>query len=432
MDSQHPIAGPDLADAHKIEDFAGSPQADSGYATLANSPEAEGTSARTPCTGSNNRVRNEEAVIVLSSLRETGHLQQFDESINRATADRFEDVRTRLAEPLYKYMLKSSEQQRIAIRLMVLGTSDADAKAWIVVLCHQKQVKRLRRFFGKDLARRLCQPAECNVPRFDVVAVPQCPRLSADKAAGTYRLTCYSNAPQGKATSCGTLIKIKRGGDFGIGTLGGILKVTYRNGQYNLYGMGAGHLVTGEGSSAINGFVTSQSSDSLDDSDWTSTEEDEEVTTATVSFTRLSMMETPCPVHEAVEQPSTENTKDQASEPWEPMGEVTSISRHHDWALISLGKNNDYKPNLLHDKRGILPFRSGDLLLPSTGTISSELPRNVFMSSGAQGIVAGSLSPVMSSISLASTAHFISVYTLTLIDRGKEMHLIRKWSASVY
>ena len=132
--------------------FDGPQEFDSGYVSVQTIPRA---SEKTPKSSTVDGGPAAEQTRALADLNAVGNLIAFSKEIDRATGDRFRDVLDKLEAPLFTYMQKSRRKYRpMALRLMVLGKAEADAKPWIVLLCHKDWVKRVQRFFDKVTRQR--------------------------------------------------------------------------------------------------------------------------------------------------------------------------------------------------------------------------------------------------------------------------------------
>jgi hypothetical protein len=394
--------------------FDGPQEPDSGYASAAHS--TPNSSEKTPKSSTVDGGPAAKQTLDLASLKGAGDLIAFNKEIDRATGDRFRDILDRLEAPLFTYMQKSFRKHRpMALRLMVLGRTEAEAKLCIVALCHEDRVKRVQRFFDKSYVKEICRPQDPTIPSFEVTVIGQAPRTRSGGAIDVH-MDMLSSTAGARSTCCGTLVKLSSEDKHRLGTLGGLIKVTSISGEYTLYGMVAGHLVEEmepAGSDLTNWTSPSWLEKVLDcseeDSDWDSAEEGAEEND-TISDTPV-----PCDLqthHAPLSKNSTlqeafrsPNKQGSEKHEWQPIGQVfTGASaaarashfpvnqRAHDWSLVGFSSEFDLKPNMLNDKSKF--SKTADLKVPLKSITTSSAALPVVISSGAQGLLPGTLSPL--------------------------------------
>jgi len=320
----------------------------------------------------------------------------------------------RLEAPLLTYMRKSWQKHRpMALRLMVLGRTEAEAKPWIVALCHEDRVKRVQRFFDKPYEKEICRPQDPTIPSFEVAVIGHAPRTRCGRAIDVYMDTLSSTAGA-RSTFCGTLVKLSREDKHRLGTLGGLIKVTDVSGEYALYGMIAGHMVDEmeptepDRTNWADPAWLEKVLASEEDSEWESTEEAEE-------DDEIRDSPVPCDIRTSDSPPRKNSTLQDAfrnpdrqgsmEHEWQPIGHIFTgtspstspshfpvIQRARDWSLVNFSSEFDLKPNILNDRSKV--SKTADLRVPvrSITTSSSALP--VILSSGVQGLLPGTLSPL--------------------------------------
>jgi hypothetical protein len=167
-------------------------------------------------------------------------LQSFDKEVLPTTIDRFKAVCSELEPALVNYMLKHYvKHAAMAIRMMVLGTSSANAEPCMVVFCHKKRESRVRRFFDKAFARDLCRPSSPDLPSFRVVIVPRDLRFLA-------QFYTHLETDEEHVSDTCSGAPVRTNGVIGtgpVGTLGGLLKVNYDSTEFELYGITAAHIL---------------------------------------------------------------------------------------------------------------------------------------------------------------------------------------------
>ncbi|KAK7931730.1 hypothetical protein PG985_002442 [Apiospora marii] len=174
-------------------------------------------------------------------------LEPFEVALDQKILDRFDLIHDWLEKPLRKHLslaISRTKQCSIAIRLMVLGLSLAEAKPYIVVLAYREQCKRIHKFFKKETVRSLYQPSDPTLPYFEFLFHERPPEQKCSEedieVLGPLGDDGVCVSP---FTYCGTPITARHPSGHDIrATLGGILKVEGKNGNFNLYGLTAGHV----------------------------------------------------------------------------------------------------------------------------------------------------------------------------------------------
>jgi hypothetical protein len=336
-----------------------------------------------------------------------------DKPVGKETISRFNEVVERIEEQLVSYVQKSrSKHYPITVRLAVTGEEE-DTKPWIVVFCHVKQAKRVRRFFGKQFAKEICQPQDPSLPSFEVHVHSRAPQLrTALHDIDVYNGKCPLDTGRSEVTLCGTPIKFAKGEQARIATLGGIIKLTSPDGEYVLYGMTAGH-------------AAEDLEDDMDDdeSDYISSEDEEEVQDNNLGNRKTTAALTldPSPMRNPSEAlPSTLMLPDQ----WEALKSTLVCSvedpsptelereKNFDWALVNFGDHSAIKPNTL-GAVGSEKARWNDLKVAST-ILEYPMTPSVIMISGLQGPKHGTLSALPSKLLSGSGQKFVNTYILTL------------------
>jgi hypothetical protein len=393
--------------------FDGPQEPDSGYASATHStPNPPGKTLKSSIVDGGPAAKQ---TLALASLKGAGDLIAFNKEIDRATGDRFRDILDRLEAPLFTYMQKSCRKHwPMALRLMVLGRTEAEAKPWIVALCHEDRVKRVQRFFDKSYVKEICRPRDPTIPLFEVTVIGQTPRTRSGGAIDVH-MDMLSSTAGARSTCCGTLVKLSREDEHRLGTLGGLIKVTSVSGEYNLYGMVAGHLVEEmepAGSDLTNrtspSWLEKMLASSEEDSDWDSEEAEKEngmISDTPVPCnlgTRHAPLRKDSTLLEAFRSPNKQGSE---KHEWQPIGQVfTGASaaarashfsvnqRARDWSLVSFSSEFDLKPNMLNDKSKV--SKAADLKVPLKSITTSSAALPVVVSSGAQGLLPGTLSPL--------------------------------------
>lgn len=377
---------------------------DSGYSSVAKTPDK---------ITANSQVHSEQGKASacskppdLFALAGAGGLRRFDKDVDKATIDRFKDVLEQIEGPLLAHMQKSRKKYRpMAIRLMVLGKSDEDAKPYVVVLCNEGRYRRVERFFDTKLAKDVCRPQGSTLPSFDVCIVRQSPQPTA--AETVYLSRGPVDTFDFMGTACGSIIKIVASEKARFATLGGVIKLV-AGGDYALYGMTAGH--------SAGGWDDDKDEEGESDGDGVSSDSDSEADTLEnddVSPTDKAL----CRAASPPRSPRLPNPNLEFPENWERWGSILPSrrdwerrdERNHDWALVEIESEVMFGANrLIREESG---RGRGELREPSEGLRRAQL---VVMISGFQGPKRGKLSSLPSMLLLAPGRKFVQTYVLAL------------------
>lgn len=164
---------------------------------------------------------------------------------NEVRVRRLNHVLKRIEPPLIDHLLqwtiKKPRHNPTAIRLVMLGQSEADAKMYMVVFCKQRVRRRAKKFFSSSLTLELCKPQGAPEHAVEVLVVdPPIPvaravaQLAANYIYGPEREEGFCGAPMwffDHETSAARQV-----------TLGGILQVTRDRGP-ELFGMIVGYAI---------------------------------------------------------------------------------------------------------------------------------------------------------------------------------------------
>ena len=312
----------------------------------------------------------------------------------------------------------------MAIRLMVLGKSESDAKEYIVVFCQADLLKRVQSFFDKDpIIRDLCKPDDTSMPAFKVVVKPHAPHL---RVALSDIHVHFDNSQPTNGTFCGTPIRLVNGtSEFRIATFGGIIKVNDGLG-FKLYGMTAGHSLlewahTEGETKCVDSESTSNATLSRESKDID--QQDDSIK----SFVDLAE-----PFLDTSAIPS-QSEQDQAVEAWRfsetkalgrilkassDFGNEDTVEQYFDWALFEV---STHRPNELHTVEAAGNTRK-QYLSSAVEKLSVDAPsRPVTMMGGSQGLRTGVLSKLPGRIIIGPGNSFVDAYLLTLDDSQSKL-----------
>ncbi|KAJ4182445.1 hypothetical protein NW759_017126 [Fusarium solani] len=393
-----------LSPAPKFCEVFDAQPSDSGYSTQPASPDDKVAESYQPkSTPVQNKARSVSlALIPLTDLAE------FDKPVDDNTLSRFRHVHTQIEKPLLAYIRSKILGRRyrpIALRLMVLGRREDDARPCIVAFCPEEQRKRVRKFFDKSSVTALCQPEDDTLPSFEVLVLG---RALQTKHTGQdidiFIPIIGDHEGYTDETYCGAPIIIRSPSAMDRRcTFGGIITTVSQDGDTKLYGLTVGHVLWGDSDSDLTVGTTKEGAESLD-----------------ISQLQLSDSESEDELDEVTEQelkgtsslPAKDNPRvalggdldTSASWAAPKLGKIGCISedslgtqvedggRYYDWALIEMEqqKPNRIRPRKLSDgKAQGESVRSGDLLMPVTPPCSNGKRQSVTILSGSEGLKRG-------------------------------------------
>ncbi|KAF5009249.1 hypothetical protein FDECE_4542 [Fusarium decemcellulare] len=387
---------------------------DSGYATQSSSPDLAPT--------------------VLNQITD---LAEFDKPVDDATLARFNQVHTQVEEPLLKYIRRKLKLPRrkyrpIALRLMILGRSEDDAKPYIVVLCPKQQSKRIKKFFDKTSVRKICQPDDDTSPSFEVLVVGWPPEPKASDDVDVLIRIAGETEGYTAETYCGAPIIVRQPwGAERRCTLGGIIKTVSSDGGVKMYGLTVGHVLLDNSEDDVTLDTTSDEAELSDD--WrlelseSESEDEDDYASEDHPDEDLGMVE-------KLQLASVDGINRCESGASFKKAKIGCISRDYppvttdskevgtkpfyDWALIDMC---NFKSNLLRQRnfgsREVLKdgaFRSGELTVPETLPVNSGTRQSIFLMSGSEGPKRGSLSALPSRLLLGPGEEFVDTLILSL------------------
>ncbi len=379
---------------------------DSGYASATtNTPE------RVPLNISRGELELSTGNIF---KRKITNLKVFDHEIPTHVQDRFLDLNELFEKPLYEYLIKTKVSfGSISTRLKVLGEDEATAVHWIVVLCEQKVVKRVKQFFNQPHIKSEYQPRipTSTLPFFRIWVCNRPPRPIAG-----YELLekAYGESVPEPATLCGSLVRVQDS----MATLGGIINVTTLEKGAKLYGMTAEHMVIqGE---AIGPDFSEEDIGEDDGDQNTCNSFDEE------DFELDSALGDDENMHEIIDtnsfgKPMQDSGRELQRTRFTQISVMEYNSRRTiknlDWALVDIGDLALSRPNLLVLADGNNSFAVGEELKEtSRRSMKLEAPRTVVIMSGTNGARWGQISTPSSFLMAGSARTFTQTYIVKLYD----------------
>ncbi|KAH8649062.1 hypothetical protein BX600DRAFT_474459 [Xylariales sp. PMI_506] len=425
---------------------------DSGYFTQTPTPDRNSKQSSRSSSNAVDRLTTQTRVL-RSSTNPLQELSEFDIQVDAATISRFSNIQPQIERALLKYVHKTPGKFRaMAIRLMVLGASAAQAKPHIVVLVAEEQYKRARKFFDKSSVQSLVRPRDETLPSFEVLIYARPPEQKQAEHDNIDVLIPMINGDLGFTTEtfCGAPIIIRHlSGAEKRATFGGIIKVVDQHGNLKLYGLTAGHVVgdsddyvSVQSSSDMNprddDLVLSDSepeSESESDTDCDvdelenlsnkSSKQSHDAATSWDQGDKVLMFQDSNTAWSSVELRSMGMISKDSPQMHDQSDEQTpDVQAYLDWALIDM---STYKPNHLRprargfdDSTNPVQSTSGDLVKPLSKSSYKGVRRSVVVISGSEGPKRGTISALPSRILLGPGKEFVDTLVVNL-DAGKGM-----------
>jgi hypothetical protein len=170
-------------------------------------------------------------------------MHRYERVVNEETQRRYQDVLSRLANPLATYMRKGRHEHRpMAIRLMFLGRDEDSARPWIVVLCPELVKKKAEKFLKQDIARRIYQSDEPERESFQVVVIGHPPQPKAGESGNFVKVAARSTHKGLRGWSL--QVEAEHHGIVSHGIMGGYVVIgNSDDGTETIYGLTAGHII---------------------------------------------------------------------------------------------------------------------------------------------------------------------------------------------
>lgn len=354
-----------------------------------------------------------------SFIRQTGFCIS-NKAMEAGTKRRFLEVQLQLEKMLLEYVgkfkLGPGRYKTIAIRPMVLGRTeaDADAKPYMVVICSESMKRKVQIFFDDPLVKAMCDPGDDNITPFKALVIGHELRLRASASDITVHCDARKGFHNDTKTFCGMPICLcDEFGHSRCATFGGIIKATFTSGEYQLYGLTAGHMINN------NQLLADEDDGSLLDlesGDLLGLNLNKEVMEApqaqarTASPTRSNSMDkddldswylsSKLNIGKVLNATEYRTLSD---------GGQNQVKTHLDWALFEL---NTHKPNRIgfHSQGS----SRGDLELPVQTADPSKDEVYVSMLCASHGAKHGVLSTTKARVLLNGADSFTDAYTLSL------------------
>ncbi|KAL2679039.1 hypothetical protein Neosp_009795 [[Neocosmospora] mangrovei] len=427
-----------LSRTRKYYDVREAQPLDSGYVTQSTSPDSKLAESFPLKSAATAESKARPVPLALPPLTD---LAEFDKSVDDNTLSRFRHVHTQIEKPLLAYIrskLPGRRYRPIALRLMILGRNEDDAKPCIVAFCPEQQCKRVRKFFDKTSVTALCRPEDDTVPSFDVFVLGRALETKhADDDVDIFIPIVGGREGYTDDTYCGAPIIIRKPSSVERRcTFGGIIRTMSWDGDIKLYGLTVGHVLWSDSDNDLGVGTTTKDgaeplgsselelsdSESEDEPDGETEQEPEEAESLpAMENSQLSLggnHDTPTswasPELGKIGCISEDSLHTRIATP-NTMGE--DAGRYYDWALIEM---EQHKPNRIRPRKlsnGAIQgeeVRSGDLLMPVRPPCVDGKRQSVTLLSGSGGLKRGSLSPLPSRLLLGPGDVFVDTLVLSL------------------
>ncbi|KXX76814.1 hypothetical protein MMYC01_201913 [Madurella mycetomatis] len=181
-------------------------------------------------------------------------LQIFKTEIDQVFNLRFQEIAPKIQHQLLNSLQKGTsffqkskarpkKQLTTSIRLMMVGKTIDAAKPSIVIFLPGEGASRLESVLEQTVLRQLYDPEDGITPSFEVVVVGQAPRKRFCQDVHVTWDTSWTGERE-QPTFCGVRLCLQTPeGMSAMATLGGVVKLTYRTGDFKLVGMTAGHML---------------------------------------------------------------------------------------------------------------------------------------------------------------------------------------------
>lgn len=383
-------------------------QTDSGYGTGSNTSFVSVSAKAKDILPKDNEPQNAIRSVPLPGREE---LQIFKTEIDQVFNLRFQEIAPQMQHQLLnslqkgtsffqKSTSKSKRQLTMSMRLRMVGKTIEAAKPSIVIFLPGEGASRLESVLEQTMLRQLYSPDDGITPSFEVVVASQAPRKRLNQDVHVIWDTNWTGERE-QPTFCGIQICLQTPqGISAMTTLGGVVKVTYRTGDFKLVGMTAGHVL-----------------EELLDPDADS--------------------ESTCPADNQAEEVTSPRTVGTVLHPRLDgsllSGDLDELIPACDWALFEIDPVLKIRPNLLHQvgaatghprkpvHSGIMTSRTMTAAPPAS--FPTIEPIEVAVLSGSshfRGTMLGVLSHMPGGIMLSPDKGFVDAYLLCL-DEGQEL-----------
>lgn len=343
-------------------------------------------------------------------------LMPFDKPIPIFTQNRFNDLRELHADNLNKLTRGLARCRGILMSLKVLGESETTAAPWVFIQCDRTIAGKVRRFFKQFEVESDFKPPHPDVytPSFEIYVLelppialhknlPSSASLVDIHGHGNVEVYCEKNAISSLGSLGGSKISVSAHGEVRSATIGGLILVQSKEGEFHILGITAGHFLAeeqyieylGDGEEYVDD-LDEGFSDQSDDGD--------------VFELDLSSFDSEAPV--AFEQDETQSEIPGKSQ--SIIGHVYKTSQDDlqdqpnlDWALFTIEDTSVYLPNVVMEHE----------ITRLNHSTTTEGDRKVVLTTAVSGSASGILSRSWSYLMLAPGRSLVRTNALTISDK---------------
>lgn len=229
----------------KTQEIAGQSDRDSGYYSqaLGSARSSRQLSARSSASVYDDAIARPR--LKLQGIRMDYLLSEFDKEISEIIISRFNCIRIPIEHALLNQVYPSGAKNRqMAVRLMVLGVSDQDAKPYIVVFAAEEYSKVVIGILKTQSIQAVCKPVRPSEPQLDVLVYARPPRSRSSDNFAVDIPTRNGRPALAPDTYCGAPIIVRSSsGAERYATLGGVIKGYRADRGRMLYGLTARHVL---------------------------------------------------------------------------------------------------------------------------------------------------------------------------------------------
>jgi hypothetical protein len=346
-------------------------------------------------------------------------LMHFESPVSLLTQNRFEDLRELHADNLAKLTRGVSKCRGILMSLKVLGATEATAAPWVFIQCDKAIAKKVRRFFKQRSVESDFKPLvpDAYTPSFEIY-VHEMPPLalgstppdfstpqfdSTHHALESVGLYLDKNAMIRDNSLCGSKITaVTAGGQRSSATIGGLILIETKQGDFHTLGMTAGHFLAPNHDlqtfeeDGEEGEVDDDSNDGFFDD-----EQEYELELSSLGCEGQTSSAETTPLNEW-----PENTGVSIGKIYRTSQDSRQDGLNLDWALFTIENSSLYLPNIVAAREVTRAIHQKPM----------ETERGVVLSTATSGLLYGKLSNSSSYLMLAPGNGMAKTYSLIIFN----------------
>ncbi|KAI9685621.1 MAG: hypothetical protein M1822_004479 [Bathelium mastoideum] len=350
-------------------------------------------------------------------------LHRIDKEVPYEAKERFQDLQELFFEPLCNYAFKSAKRsEHMSWQLKWLEEDTSNSKLHIVIACHKKYIKKVKKFFKQPHIKNELERTDTYFQ--PAIVVCEGPWLLAGPMLGS---DVYLN---NSATDslCGLAIITRNEEIFRqAATLGGTIACTSSDGTFQVWGLSIGHVFHAQ-HSVMEDSDTSELTDDSDDAIEDDTEVFEVVISPRASHRNLQSEAAPTTALNLEEKTWDPDNVDMA-----PLSLMTPDPQCQgrdcclDWSFVQLSDNPRFAHKLSNHALGrhqiiktLSPNVNEDQLVTESAASSQRVSVLVTSDDGGQDLLAGNLSFDPSFISLGHGNFPVMAFSFKPSDQSKQ------------